>query len=580
MGVWTRVAVMLVAGCGSGGNSSPTTQPLTVVPGSAPTPAPSPAPSPTPTAPAVSAQDATLLLGTQTHFSQGWPISSVDKAKAIHATLLRDGIGWSAGEPTPGAYDFNSGGATKIAEACRAGMRFILTIVPDNDLYDGGHTVYSAAGMSAYAGYLNAIADHYGDCIVAFEIGNEINNGAALDYPDGADAATQYVDLLKVVHDKVKAAHPGIAILGGSSNMIATGFLTPFFEQGMLKVVDGIAVHPYRSHAEGVDIEISHLVDVMKGYGTPVPIWATEFSNNLADGAAAAGELVKMMTLLRTAGVERSIWYALVDQQYFPNMGLYHGDDVKPAGSAFAMLQSRLLPLGQPRRVDIGDPLVFAYRYGNDAWVVWGAPRRIRFNGNPSVVDAAGKAISASGLSIGPEPIVAFGASGLTAEGGDMIADSLLQYGQKPWSYVAQTADGADHQLSLFDDRYTSYFGGKYYKPLRIDLGGAAPAGAGKDGIRAVVRYTAPAAATVDVSACLTKAAKGDGVDWRLEHNGSVIQSGVMTGKLTLNGIAVTLAAGDRIDLSVGPNAASGGDSFEYRVELFRHGSNGTLACS
>ncbi|GAA4773485.1 hypothetical protein GCM10023219_20950 [Stakelama sediminis] len=572
------IIAMLLAACGPSGDGGSAASPV-AIPTPEPTPAPAssptPTPSPTPASGAGTASDGASFLGVQTHFSQGWPASSIDQAQSVDAALLRDSVPWSAGEKVRGSYDFSGQEASRINLACTAEMPVILTIIPDNPNYDGGSTVYTDAGRSAYAAYLNALIGKFGKCIVAFEIGNEINTANGLNYPAGSDSATLYVDLLRAVSQDVRKKHPDVAILGGSSNMIATGFLETLFKAGMLPLIDGVAVHPYRSDAQSVDMEIAHLNSVMAQYGTPVPIWATEFSNDLSDAAGSSGELVKMVTLLRAAGTYKAIWYALIDQKYYPNMGLFSGSTIKPTGKAFRLVEDRLLPKGKPQRVDVGDPLVFAYRYGQDAYVVWGAPRTVSFYGSASVVDAQGQALSSSGVFVGQEPIIAFGATGLSVGQGSVLADSELQYGGAPWSYLAEDS-GGEHVLSLYDDQYSSYFGSRWTKPLRVTLGDAAPSGSA----RVVIRYTAPAAMAVDLGMCLSKPAKGDGVDWRIEHNGSVLQKGVLTGQDKLSGVRVDLAAGDHLDLSVGKNQAFGGDKFDYHIKLFRRGSGGTVACS
>ncbi|MFD2780222.1 glycosyl hydrolase [Novosphingobium pokkalii] len=130
--------------------------------------------------------------------------------------------------------------------------------------------------------------------------------------------------------------------------MIGTGFLRPLFAAGLLAQVDGIAVHPYRNRAEGLDAEMSQLWAAMDASGRRVPVWATEFGLATADQGTAAGELVKQATMLAASGVGQASWYALIDQTGFPTMGLFAGSAIKDQGRAFRFLQASVLPKGRP----------------------------------------------------------------------------------------------------------------------------------------------------------------------------------------------------------------------------------------
>ena len=326
------------------------------VPGAAQTPPASPAPS-------------AFLLGVQTHFSQGWPIGLLANVRDVHALALRDSLPWAAGEPQPGRYDFSGPRADALAAACAGGRDLVVTLDPRNPFYDGGLTVYTDMGRQAFAAYVSALVDRFGSCIAAIEVGNEINGARALHYPPGTDPVATYTALLRTLKGDVKPRHPGVVLLGGSTNEIGTGFLDKLFEAGLLETADAIAVHPYRGHAEGGDVELNHLTEVMRRHGKVLPIWATEFSNAYPTPEAAAPELVKMVALMGAAGVARAYWYALMEEPWFRNMGLFDERGGKPAADAFRLVEQQLLPAGRPVRVDAGDRRTFLFRFGADRWV-------------------------------------------------------------------------------------------------------------------------------------------------------------------------------------------------------------------
>lgn len=523
---------------------------------------------------AMSGSGAPMMLGVQTHFSQGWPTSVLPLADQAGVTLLRDSLAWSTGEATKGTYTLNGTTAQALSLACAQGKKLILTIVPRNPAYDGGLFVYSDEGRAAYAAYLSALADKFGACLTAVEMGNEINGNKVLAYPTGTNAAATYVKMAQVVKAKVGGR---FTVLAGSTNQVGTGFLTPFFAAGLLQTVDGLTVHPYRLRAEGIDLEIDRLNAVMDSFGKRVPIWATEFSIDTPDRAFAAGELVKEATLMAASGVAAASWYALVDQKYFPNMGLYNNGLPKDQAKAATMMQ-KVLAMGQPQRIDMGDPLVFAYRFGADTTVIWGAPRSLSVSGG-TVRDATG--LPAAGTTLDERPLVISGTTAISVGQSDWVADTLMGWGSAQWRYFARTGTTTlkENALPMFDDAFTGYFGDRWYRPLRINNTTAAVAGTGTSPTKAMWRYTAPEAQSLDLRACFSKTLNGDGVDLTVMKNGKPLWTGILTTSLTPGPLPVDLMAGDRLDIVAGPNLTTGGDAFVYRAVLFRRGASTAVTC-
>lgn len=518
-----------------------------------------------------------MQFGAQTHFAQGWPLGSLDEAARIGAPLLRDSLAWSTGEPEPGKYSFTGPAALALKAACDRGLRLIVTVPPANPLYDGGKWVTSPAGQAAYAAYLDALADRYGACLAGIQLGNELNSGTNMAFPAGTAAPAAYVWLARVVRARLGGRVP---IVAGSTNMIGTGFLKPFFAAGLLAQVDAISVHPYRLRGEGLDVELANLDAAMTAAGRKVPVWATEFSVDSADGAFAASELVKQATLLAGAGVPVASWYALSDQTWFPTMGLLHGGSLKPQGSAFAALQP-VLALGRPQRIDMGDPLLFAWRFGADTTVIWGAPRSLALGSGGRASSATGAPLGAA-LAIGEAPVIVRGTTVLMPGQSAWVADTLMGWGTGQWKPFAVSGPAAKLkylQLGLFDDQFDSQFGSKNTRPLRIGVTTAAPAGDGNNPVRTGLRYTAPQAQALELGGCLAKAANGDGVDITILRNARPQWTGILTDTLALPPLALDLAAGDTIDVLVGPNRSFGGDSYRYRFVLFRKGQSSAVAC-
>jgi len=513
-----------------------------------------------------------MVLGVQTHFSQSWPQSALALAQQVSAPMLRDSLPWSEGEKTRGSYNLGTRAAQILSAACANGQRLLLTAVPVNPLYDGGQWVSSPAGNAAFAGYLTALANRFGPCLAGIEVGNEINGPGTLIYPAGTDRAAAYVATLRAVRARIGGR---TAILGGSTNTIGTGFLKTLFAAGMLDQVDALAVHPYRARAEGLDLELAALNAAMDAAGRRVPIWASEFSRDTRDERLAAAELVKQVTMLAAAGVAQASWYALTDQRWYPTMGLYAGSTPKAQASAFRIMQ-QLLALGRPQRLDLGDPLLFAYRFGANTTIVWGAPRTLTIEGG-MVADATGARLRPTTVS--ESPLVITGTTVIRYGASAWIADTLMGWGTPQWRYAVRLKADAGARLPLFDDQFTSYFGDRWYRPLRINNSSAAPGGTEAAPMRAVWQHVAPEAEQIDAGGCFAKGAAGDGVDLAVSAGGKVLWRGVLTGQLQLPPLSADLAQGEALELVVGPNQTAGGDAFNYRLVLFQRGAGQPVAC-
>lgn len=521
----------------------------------------------------VKAQTPNPILGVQTHFSQAWPATWLNLAKKAGATSIRDSVPWSQVERSPGVYTFTSPEIKTLESHCNIKNSLLLVATPKNPIYDGGSALRSKDAKQAFARYLIALKNHFGQCLIAFEIGNEINSvtSSQIYHPNDtpAIAHTEYVDLLRTIRTAIHEGSTQVKILGGSSNMVATGFLERLFALGMLDVVDGIAVHPYRSQPENLDIELTHLKHSMQRHGRIVPIWATEFSDNYIHAADAPPQLIKTISLLTAANVEASYWYALVDQKWFKNMGLYLTNGTpKPAFYAFRIAQTELLAHGPAKRIHTSDPNVHLYQFGDNRWVIWGASGQIAFDKQAKLLQADGTSISGNTACISDRPVIALGSNHFTLINGPVLADSLLGYQAAPWSYVARTKSGVETDLHWLDGQWSSSLGNKYQRPLWISDVAGAPAGSGSNAIDVIVRYTAPQPQSVSVTLCIDKKPIGDGVRFTVTHNHKELTSTTITHIYQETLRNITFATGDTLDFIIGPGPHSGGDGFRYRIRI------------
>jgi hypothetical protein len=507
---------------------------------------------------------AAMVLGVQTHFSQGWPISLLDKAKVVGAPALRDSYGWQAGERERGRYDFSRAG--HIDAICRAGFDLLVVLNPLNPLYGNGGFVRSPEAQAAFASYVGALLDRF-PCIVAVEIGNEINGAKWYSGDTNAALASSYVQLVRTVRDQIKPRHPKVALLGASTISIGTGFIEDMASAGLLEVADGVVVHPYRKYPEGVDRELAGLRAAMERHGGAKPIWATEFGDYYKTPELAPPHLIKMVSMMAAAGVERAYWYALIDQRFFRNMGLFDGTRPKPAAAAFKLAE-RLLSHGEVTRVPADSPLTYIYRFGPSTYVMWGAPRAVSFDKGARLFDPSGKPLAGKAM-LGDTPIVAENVTSYAMEPSQVVADSLLGSGADQWSYWVRKTNGQLQPLRWTDWRWTSRYVARGLAETSVSGLGIA---AGRPvGTWTIQRYTSPEAQKLSVAACFDKSAKGDGLRVRISKGSLDLFSTVLTkGQFVLPPLSVSMAAGETLDFAYSAVGGNGGNTVKARLLLSR----------
>jgi hypothetical protein len=514
-----------------------------------------------------------MQLGVTTHFSQGWPIALLNEAKALGVTSIRDSLHWAVIENAPGRYSFTDANTRHITRACDMGMKVMLGIDPRNRIYDKGATAHSSQARNAFAAYILAIADRFPTCVIAVEIGNEINGRNGMTGAATINRATSHKALLRAVYERVKPTHPDLKLLGGSTNVVGTGFLETLFGAGALAYMDGVVVHPYRNEPEAVEWELARLQAAMERTGNFRPIWANEFSRDFADPAEGPDFFLKMFALMGGAGISDAYWYALVDQKWYPTMGLLTQNAAhKPVASAFAYAARNLAPLGRPDRVDVGDPAVFHYRFGSNRQVIWGTRRKLNVSGI-AVFRRSNGAPAAQPGELSGAPMIIEGPATLNLGPAEVLADSRYGFGRSPLSYHIYRQTGGLSTLEPIDWNWGSYLGSRAVREIQVNSTGIGPARGGATAVNTIIRYTATSSLQVVASLCLSPLlATGDGVSISIAHNGNILWRGDTSHKsgVLIAQTSTKIKPGDFIDFSMGPNANAVGDRMRYHYRISR----------
>jgi hypothetical protein len=321
-------------------------------------------------------------FGVVTHFAKDWPTDIIPLIAKAGIGKVRDEQPWRKVERQHGQYQFPPRLSGFMQALAQASIDPLIVLVFSNPIYDNDKTPFSDDGRAGYAAYARAIAQHYRGQVSAVEVWNEYN-GSFCAGPCRGDRPATYSAMLKQTYRTLKASDPALTVAGGAGVPIPLDFFEGQFRNGALDAMDAIVIHPYRKVPEGVEEKIADLRDLMKRYGKVKPVWVTEFSD-LPDMRKSRDDvaryLVRMSTLLLTAGTERIYWYLLKDYQEFRGLGLLRSEDdpagryaATPAYAAYATLIRQLDGARFVRR-ETSDAQARVYlfnRGGKDIRVAW-----------------------------------------------------------------------------------------------------------------------------------------------------------------------------------------------------------------
>ncbi len=523
-------------------------------------------------APVLATPAGPLVLGTTTHFAHGWPARAWDAVAASSAVTIRETAGWPKIETAAGVYDWSEKNVGHLDRLCGMGRKIVFVSLMQNPIWDDGNVVASHAAREAFGNYLAAVATRYRGCIVAIEIGNEVNAGKLR----ALDPNRFYVNILRAVYPRIKAAAPEVQVLGASSNTVATGFVRDLAKVGLLDVVDGIAIHPYRRDPVNVDWELQRLFSVIataNRTGRRIPVWITEFSRFFTDPAEAPDFLAKMAVMMSSVGIEQAQWYALMDFSPLGTMGQYGRDGAQlPAGRTFDYLQAEVLPRGQAIRVASADDL-FHYRLGSDRQMLWSTGgRSLSITGATAIRNSRGEEIAVPAR-LGNNPIIVEGPATVTVGDPDVVADSLTGYGRAPWRYFGQRLTRPTQTLEVIDWKWTSFISYAFMRPSAINQLAWVTGGGVKAPITLTMRYTAPAAGDFVAVACTGYKSNTPGISLQLRRDATVVASRNVGNESVRVSVPLTLAAGDSVDFVTRPTGAGEIHNYWYRYRIVRAGA-------
>jgi hypothetical protein len=323
---------------------------------------------------------------------------------------------WEIVESTPGKYDFSR--ADSIVDSLLAQNIRILGVLGEN-------TPDWARGPlldTAWKNFVQQAIRHYRGKIDHWDVFNEPD----VKYADSPAEAGPDFDL-RLIHSAVATIHAAdpraIAVCCSTGTTPWLLYDKRLFDTGLLRSLDVVSLHPYqlvapeeKDGAFNYEERLVALDSLMKSYGSPKPIWATEANWILGTRGEpdvnapdidehTQAEYVVRVNLLSLA---HSVPYFL----HMPFSHSHHKQIHLDTLAAYANLASLLSEATNPRRLST-DPYAYAFTWDTPtgtvtaAWTVYGTAvvnlsgfqtlRALDFYGNPGSSDI-------SSLTISPAP--------------------------------------------------------------------------------------------------------------------------------------------------------------------------------
>lgn len=319
---------------------------------------------------------------------------ALDKVKELGMKWVRRGFIWEGIEKEKGVYDFAP--YDKFVALCKErGISIIAPLAFSNKLY--GHPKDEPA-RSAYAAWAAAMAEHFKDADIYWEIWNEPNTmtfwGKHGKKGNSESYAEEYTNLVKATVPAMKKAVPDCVILAGSvSNMWTESYkwMGYCFADGMLKQDwDVWSVHPYGLKAPEDYIEAYAITrKLMDDAGGSKKPWINSergFPVDKKKEGFAGGEesklyeyqawhLVRQYLIDLLEGVNITSWYEWAGNEGF---ALYRKDNPTPAYNACKVFIAQLSGYKLDKRIETKEARDFVLRFTNPSGgvklVVWTAP--------------------------------------------------------------------------------------------------------------------------------------------------------------------------------------------------------------
>ena len=294
--------------------------------------------------------------------------------------FIRMDLAWSRIEQTKGVYDFKGSGYDSLTLGCeKLGMRVLYILDYSNELYESDRSVRTEAGRKAFADFAEAAAKRYTGKGILWEIWNEPN---LKQFWSPQPSVDDYCKLVEAVAQRIRNVDPSGQVVAGATSGIPFEWFEACFKNGLLKWIDVLSVHPYRSQPpETVIQDYVKLRELVARYvpaSKEIPVISGEWGySNLNWNKSRLTEqqqaeyLVRMFLINSYQKIPVSIWYDWKNDGTDTNEREHqfgtvkHDMNPKAAYLAAKVLSSTLAGYSIQQKIDLGNENDFAFKLTN-----------------------------------------------------------------------------------------------------------------------------------------------------------------------------------------------------------------------
>lgn len=287
-------------------------------------------------------------------------------------------IFWSQVEKEKGKYDFTTTGYDKLNDLLISmGIRPYYILDYSNQLYEQNRSIVTEEGRKAFAKFVSAVTKRYSGQGVIWEIWNEPNiEKFWYDQPSYEDYSLLVKEIAPIIKRNDTSGlvvAPALAAINEDS----LEWLEEIFKRGVLRHLDAVSVHPYRSSIpESVRIDYQKIRNLIARYELKkVPIISGEWGYSMSElnsEEKQAEYLVRMFLVNSWEDIPISIWYDWKNDGNDPNngehnFGIMWGDlQPKLAFKAIKNLSTTLNKYKFVERMKYGGEQDYILKFVND----------------------------------------------------------------------------------------------------------------------------------------------------------------------------------------------------------------------
>jgi hypothetical protein len=318
-------------------------------------------------------------VGVNIHFTRGHE-RDLDLIAAAGCKFVRMDFSWAGTERKKGEYNWGDY-EELLGNLDRRGLRALFILDYSNGLYEeAGHAPQHPESVAAFARWAGAAVRHFQGRRVLWEIWNEPNISFWKPKPD----VQQYITLVRATARAVRENDPHATLIAPASSEFPWEFFEAMFEAGVLSLLDGVSVHPYRNYQRSPETaaeDYLRLRALIERYAPhekrAMPILSGEWGYSSHHKGVSlekqAAFLVRQQLANLASGIPLSIWYDWKNDGTDPDEGEHNFGTVypdlspKPAYRALQVMTRELSGYRVAHRLDVGDPTAYVLLLVNAA---------------------------------------------------------------------------------------------------------------------------------------------------------------------------------------------------------------------